>query len=618
MDSRVKDDEPEVPPAGSKTVLREGRTHVSSITAREERYESLKGSVIMMVDDEPTTLDVLELFLQGEGYVKLVKTTDSTHALERVRSEKPDVLLLDLMMPHVSGLDLLTAIRGDEDLERLPVIILTSSTESETKLRALELGATDFLAKPVDPSELALRLRNTLAAKSYQDHLTYYDGLTGLPNRRLFLECLDRSLGRAGAASGYAVLRLTVDRFEQINEALGHRVGNALIGEVAARFERGMNSVDDLDLLGPNGGSSPLSHGGGDEFLVCVAGGSTVNRAARLARRLLVALAPPFRIEGHDLSVTASIGIALSPKDGDEAETLIAHAGIAMVRARRGGGNDYHYYSSEFKAESMERLRLENDLRKAAGRDELSVHYQPKFDLRTGKPVGAEALMRWSHPELGLVPPTRFIPIAEESGVIESLGDWMIAAVCRQSREWRAAGGDPLPVAVNVSIRQFRTGRLPHTIRSCLGENGLSGYDLVLEVTESLLIEDPDRTVEMLHEIKDLGVRISVDDFGTGYSSLSYLKRLPLDELKIDRAFVSAIPDDADGVAIVGAIIAMAHSLGLVVVAEGIENDAQRTFLAERGCDLGQGFLLGRPLPPREWALRFGGDRRDCGPFDEV
>jgi len=601
--------EPVEPLAATRpgTVSREDLGDPDGTGELEEQGESLKGSTIMMVDDEPTTLDVLEMFLQGEGYEHFVTTSDSTRALELLRAEKPDVLLLDLMMPEVSGLDILRQVRSDRELRRIPVLILTSSSEAQTKLQALELGATDFLAKPVDPSELALRLRNTLAAKAYQDHLTYYDGLTGLPNRRLFVERMDRALRRVEPGDECAILRISLDRFKPINEALGHRVGDALLEDVAERLERCIRSGDFLGILGGNGGASPLSRGGGDEFLVCLSGAGPVDHAARVARRILAALPQPFRAEGQDLFVTASIGIALFPTDGEDIESLLAHAGIALVHAKQGGGNDYHFYTRALKIESLERLSLENDLRKAVGRDELMVHYQPLVDLASGRIAGAEALLRWQHPELGLIPPGRFIPLAEESGLIESLGEWTLAEVCRQSREWQAAGLRPLPVSVNVSSRQFRTRHLPETIRAVLRDGGLPGSRIVLEVTESLLIEDPQRMVDMLREIKELGVRISVDDFGTGYSSLSYLKKLPLDELKIDRSFVSGVPGSSDDAAIVDAIIAMAHSLGLVVVAEGVETDDQRRFLAERRCDLYQGFLVSRPVPPRDWARRFGG-----------
>jgi EAL domain-containing protein (putative c-di-GMP-specific phosphodiesterase class I) len=341
---------------------------------------------------------------------------------------------------------------------------------------------------------------------------------------------------------------------------------------------------------------------GGDEFLLFLPEVRSVDRAALIARRILSDLSEPFRLEGQDLFVTCSIGISLYPGDGEDAETLAGNAGVALSHAKQGGGSDYQFYSSSLNAESLERLSLENQLRGALERDELLLHYQPKLDVRSGEIIGAEALMRWQHPELGFLLPDRFIPIAEETGLIASLGEWALRAACRQNSAWQSAGVRPVfPVSVNVSSKQFRSGSLAETIREALQASGQEAKHLVLEVTESLLIENPEATLEMLREIREMGLKISVDDFGTGYSSLSYLKSLPLDELKIDGSFVSGVPDDADDVAIVTAIIAMAHSLGLTVVAEGVETEQQLAFLADQGCNEYQGSLSGMPVAPDQW-----------------
>jgi diguanylate cyclase (GGDEF)-like protein len=561
---------------------------------------------IMMVDAEPTTIDVLEAFLEGEGYTNFATTTDSRQALDLLESERPDVLLLDLMMPNVGGLEILRSIRNDQALKHTPVIILSSSTDAEAKLRALELGATDFLGKPVDPSELALRLRNTLNAKAYQDHLTYFDRLTGLPNRRLFVERIDRALQRARLNSmECAVLHIDVDRFKQINEALGYRFGDALLKAVAERLDHSVRLGDFLGTLAPDGENGPLSRAGGDEFLLFIPEVRSVDHAARIARRLLSDMSKPFCPEGQDLFLTSSIGIAVFPSDGKDAETLAGNAGIAMSHAKQRGGNRYQFYSKSLNAESWERLNLENQLRKALDRQELLLHYQPKVDVRTGRIIGAEALMRWQHPELGLVPPLRFIPIAEETDLIASLGEWALRTACQQNKVWQVAGFSPIRMSVNVSSKQFQPGRLLETMRGALQASGLEAKHLILEVTESLLIENRQATSDMLRGFKEMGLKISVDDFGTGYSSLSNLKSLPLDELKIDRSFVDGVPRDADDVAIVSAIIAMAHSLGLTVVAEGVEKEEQLAFLEDRGCDEYQGYLFSRPVAPNEWTALF-------------
>ena len=558
----------------------------------DSQLEVLKNATIMMVDDEETTLDVIEMFLQGEGYTHFVTTTDSTKALDLFAKNSPDVLLLDLVMPEVGGIEILEAIRADEALKHTPVIILTSSTDPQTKLAALELGATDFLAKPVDSSELALRLRNTLSAKEYQDRLAYYDALTSLPNRRLFLERLDRALRRSGAASQKCtILHIGLDRFKQINDTLGHSVGDALLKAVADRLQSCVRE--------------PVSRVGGDEFALLLPRVTDADGGAQVARRVLSSLTEPFCVGDHELFVTCSVGIALFPNDGGEVDTLLKHANVALSHAKRAGQSPIQFYRRSLNAKSEDRLSLESQLRKALDGDELLLHYQPKVDIKSGRIVGAEALLRWEHPKLGLLLPDKFIPIAEESDLIGSLSDWALREACRQSMEWIGRGFRPMSLAVNVSSRQFDASRLIETIRGALKESGLDGKFLVLELTESQLMENPQKTSYVLRELKRMGVKLSIDDFGTGYSSLTYLKRFPLHELKIDRSFISGIPGSAEDAAIVSAIIGLSHALGLSVVAEGVETTEQLEFLKEGGCDVYQGFLFAKPSPPSDWERVF-------------
>ena len=571
--------------------------------AEERPVEEVRAATIMMVDDEPTTIDVLEMFLQGEGYENFVRLTDSRLALEAISEQRPDVLLLDLKMPHVGGLEILQAMRDDEELRHIPVIILTSSTDAETKLQALEFGATDFLGKPVDPSELALRLRNTLEAKAYRDRIAYFDAPTGLPNRRLFMERLKPALRRAGEASAKcALLRIEIDRFRQIRDTLGQSVGDALLRASGERLEKCLDPAD--PTLPDECTAQLLSRVGGSEFVLALVGVGSAAHAAAFAKRALSVLAEPIWVDGQELFASASAGIGLFPDDGDSGERLMEQTGIATQHALRSGGNSYQFYNASLNAQSLERLGLETRLRRALERDELSLVYQPKVDVQSGRIVGAEALMRWQHPELGNVSPERFIPIAEETGLIGALGRWALVTACRQNDAWRRAGHPPIKVAVNVSSRQFRAGNVLEMIRS-LVSSGLDSSQLVLELTESAIMENPNETSATLRAIKELGVTISVDDFGTGYSSLSYLKRLPLDELKIDRSFVQGIPGDEDDVAIVTAVIMMAHSLGLRVVAEGVETPEQLALLRERGCDVYQGYLCSRPAAPEAWPALF-------------
>jgi diguanylate cyclase (GGDEF)-like protein len=570
------------------------------VTESDRQLGGLKSSAIMMVDDDPTTILVLETFLQGEGYENFLAATDSRRALDLLAERNPDVLLLDLNMPNVGGFEILESMRADETLRYIPVIILTSSTDAQTKLKALGLGATDFLSKPVDPSELALRLRNTLVAKAYQDRLAYFDGLTGLPNKRLFTERVDRALRRARYESAQcAVLHIELERFEQISDTLGNRVGDGLLKAIAVRLE---NCVRSGDLVGTPDMPEPrtLSRVGGHEFTLFLSSVGSAEQAERVAQRVVSSLAEPFCVEGDDLFVTCRIGIALSPDDGERIETLLRHA--RMSHTKQDGRKSYQFYSESLNAESLERLSIGNQVRMALDRKEMLLHYQPKVAVRTGRIVGAEALMRWQHPELGLVPPGKFIPIAEETGTIESLGKWALRTACRQNKAWQTAGFGPIRMAVNVSGKQFLHGDFVETVRGALESSGLEARDVVLELTEGTIMENPREASALLEQLKEMDLDISVDDFGTGYSALSQLKRFPLDELKIDRSFIQGIPRDADDSAIVTAIIVMAHSLGLSVVAEGVETEEQLAFLEDQGCDEYQGFLFSRPVPPAEWS----------------
>jgi diguanylate cyclase (GGDEF)-like protein len=573
-----------------------------------DRSASCLSATLLMVDDEPTTIDVIEMFLQAEGYERLIPVSDSRRAFATIAEERPDVVLLDLNMPEVGGLEILQAIRADEALEHVPVIILTSSADADTKLRALELGANDFLAKPVDPSELVLRLRNTLAAKAYQDQLQYYDRLTGLPNRRLFSERLGQVLGTSRRTSDQcAVLTIALDRFRQINDTLGRAVGDTLLSSAADRIAKSVAADSPVQPASGNP-NRLLARVGGDEFAWMLSGTSVVEEADRVARRLHSRLQEHFELDGRELFTSCSIGIACFPDDGDHAEDLLANAGIALSHAERAGGSGIQFYNPSLNVRSAEKLDLESQLRRALDRDEIALHYQPKVDIGTGRIVGAEALMRWQHPEMGNVPPDRFIPIAEESGLIASLGEWALRTACRQARVWQDAGL-PLRVSVNLSAMQFHAGGIDEVVRSALRDSGLEGSRLMLELTESMIMENVQETSETLRSFKDIGLALSVDDFGTGYSSLSYLKRFPLDELKIDRSFVQGVPADGDDAAIVTAIVGMTHSLGLKVVAEGVETPEQLAFLRDRGCDEYQGYLCSKPVAAEEW----GGLLEDAG-----
>ena len=567
----------------------------------DELYAALRDATVMMIDDEPTTIEVLQAFLESEGYKRFTTTSDSTRAMEMIVSENPDVLLLDLHMPQVTGFDILTMLRRDARFRHTPVIVLTSATDSDTKLKALQLGASDFLAKPVDSSELALRLRNTLAAKAYQDRLTFYDSLTGLPNRRLFMDRLLWSLRCAKRENSRGlILHIDLDHFKKINDTLGHEIGDSVLVEVGRRLQ---GSVPAFAGDGNDGADSQpvLARVGGDEFNLLLPIVTRVENAVRAAGKILAAMKEPFSIDGHEVFLTASIGVAIFPDDGDSADALLKHTGVAMNQAKRQGRNTYEFYSPKMNARASELLKLENELRRALDRGELLPFYQPKVDIHSGRIAGAEVLLRWNHPQRGFVSPVEFIPLAEENGMIVEFGEWILWAACRQNKAWQAAGLPSVRVAVNVSARQFRDGSFLETLRQALGGSGLDPQFLTLELTENTIMENAQENLDTLHAIKKMGVKLSVDDFGTGYSSLSYLKQLPLDELKIDRSFIIGIRSENDDAPIVTSIISMAHSLNLRVVMEGIETERQLTFCRERGCDEYQGFLFSKPVPSHEF-----------------
>ncbi len=579
---------------------------VSPATRSHDRWERLRDAVIMMVDDEPITIEVTQIYLEEAGYSRFVATHDPQKTLDLIRSERPDLLLLDVVMPDIDGFEILHAMDEANLLEDVPTIVLTSSTDAETKLRALELGATDFLSKPVDPSELVLRVRNSLATKAYRDRLAHYDLLTGLPNRQTFLNRLDWAVQHAlrHKQTG-AVLHIDIDGFKQVNDALGPEQADELLREIADRIGTCVRGTDTLGRAENEGRQPSLSRLAGDEFVVLLPVIAHTSNAAQVAQRVLDAIAEPISLAGQELQITCCIGISTYPENGKDVNSVVANASAAMHQAKRLQKNSYQYYSSEFNAGALQKLTLATELRKAIEHDELNLFYQPKLSVRDGRLCGAEALVRWQHPQRGLVSPGEFIPIAEETGLIVPLGEWVLRAACAQARAWQAAGLHIPRIAVNVSSEQFRQGSLLQTLEQILAQTGAEASQLVVEITEGVIMENADANIRVLQAMKTLGVGLSMDDFGTGYSSLSYLNRFPIDELKIDRSFVAEVAQPGDYSAIVSAIIAMAHSMSLIVVAEGVEHQHQLQFLRGQGCDEYQGFMISRPVPAEEFSARF-------------
>jgi EAL domain-containing protein (putative c-di-GMP-specific phosphodiesterase class I)/PleD family two-component response regulator len=573
--------------------------HDPAIPAAPAPLGALLGSKIMMVDDEVLMTDLIQTYLEDQGYTDFVVTNDPCQALALLRQEDPGVLLLDLMMPGMSGFEVLEAMRADPALRYTPVIVLTASSGADAKLRALQLGATDFLAKPVDESELVLRVRNTLAFRQYHLQQINFDRVTDLPLQRQFDRNAEILLQQRTLVGGWvALFSLQVPEYRQLRESVSEAAADEFARMLARRLNRFAHDQGALTLTG-----KPVSHPlrvgrlGADHFALLFEGQRDAGAVEALAKRLLAVLAEPVVLDGHEIVTMPWIGIAVSDDGGSTAETMRTSAELAATHARSQGVAQFEFASPELNAASYERLKLGSQLRGAVQRGELRLHYQPKVQLASGAILGAEALVRWQHPELGLLAPGQFIALAEELGLISRIGEWVITQACADAARWPTGPAGELTLSLNVARPQFESGDLCNVLRRAIAASGIAACRIVVELTESMLMDNVLGGIALMHEIKALGVTLSIDDFGTGYSSLSYLKRFPLDELKIDRSFVGDLPGQPADVAIVRTVIELGHSLGMRVTAEGVETEAQRDCLRQLDCDDYQGFLFSRPVP---------------------
>ncbi|AKJ26910.1 putative bifunctional diguanylate cyclase/phosphodiesterase [Caldimonas brevitalea] len=483
------------------------------------------------------------------------------------------------------------------------VWVVEDLSEQWRGLQRLQQRQRELEARVQERSE-ALGLANAQLRQEIEDrqvaeeqlrHLAEHDRLTGLPNRRVFEVRLQQALRDAEAQDGtVALLYMDLDRFKTINDSLGHVIGDRLLRRIAERARRSLRSGDTMTRLG------------GDEFVMLLPSLRGAGDAALVASQLIEEVSRPYLLEGLELRVTPAVGISLFPDHGRDGEALIAQASAAMYQAKSKGLRNYLFYAGESDAPSSQRLLLENDLHRAIERGEFVLDYQPRYELGSGRLCACEALLRWQHPARGRVSPAEFIPLAEETGLVVAIGEWVLRECCRQIARWAARGLRLCPVSVNLSARQFHRVELLGTLRSALDETGIDPRLLEVEITETTLMHNTDETLAILEQLHRLGIKVSVDDFGTGYSSLAYLKRFPVDLLKIDRSFVNDVVHDADDAVIVSAIIGLARSLQLRVVAEGVETSEQVEFLKRRGCDEVQGFWFSRPLPPAELEPLFG------------
>ncbi|QYG09040.1 bifunctional diguanylate cyclase/phosphodiesterase [Janthinobacterium sp. PAMC25594] len=680
--------------------------------------------LVLVADDDPVMRLLMRQMLTQVG-LDVIEAEDGVQALASYKHSGPDLVMLDVDMPALDGFAVCREIRRQEVGGTVPIIMVTGGDELEAVTRAYEVGATDFISKPINwpilghrvlyvlrasdaiarlriadahnravlaaipdtffrlnregfyldyeqghdasagfslsdcvgshirdvlPPEIAARLLDKAHAVLATQHigsvdytlthedstrhfearlvatgadevlglvrdiserkrteeqirrLAYCDSLTGIPNRQAFLETLERELLRSKEHDKkFAVLFMDLDAFKRINDTLGHDVGDHLLKVVSERLRETIRPSDlvlraEHEFEASFGGSN-LARLGGDEFTILIPDLERVEDALNVAHRVKEAMRRPFMIEAHEIFVTASIGISLYPEDGEDCNSLLKYADTAMYHAKNCGKNNAKLYSSSLTMEIMSHVKMEVGLRKALQNNELYLLYQPQIDVPSTQIVGVEALIRWRHPERGIISPTEFIPLAEETGLIVPIGEWVLRTACNQAKAWQSDGGRAIRMAVNLSAKQFKDENLMQIVLSALADTGLDARLLELELTEGTLMDDARATMVTLEQLRGIGVYLSIDDFGTGYSSMNYLKRFDVRALKIDKSFIAGLPQDTENAAITRAIIAMAHGLKMVVVAEGVETDEQLLMLEEYGCDMAQGYFLGHPSP---------------------
>jgi diguanylate cyclase (GGDEF)-like protein len=524
--------------------------------------------------------------------IRVLAAGSLEEAFSLSKDASPDCILIG---ESVSGFDLsrISSLARPSGGPAVPVVVIAETDSADQVVATLRAGAFEVLSKSgLAGPESYRAVRNALEASRMRRALERAgvdpeeDPVTRLPSRRLFLEKLAAALSIKEEGRSVGVLLIGIDGFKGINSGFGFDVGDELLRIVAGRLRHCVRNAD------------TLARWGGDEFAVLLESMSRPEDAPFVAQRILYALSRPFSRHGQDFYLTASVGIALHPADGVDVSSLIQHANAAMYRVKLLGGNNYYVYSAQMNVHLSDRLAMANRLRGAAKREEFVLHYQPQFDVRDGKVVGLEALLRWNDSGRGQRSPAEFIPVLEETGLIVSVGEWVLRKACTQARAWQFAGLSHLRVSVNLSPKQFREKELSRTVQSILRETGLDPGSLELELTESVLMDDQKYSVAVLDELKDLGALIALDDFGTGYSSLGVLKQFPVDTLKIDRSFIRDLGEDEEDRAICSAIVNLGQALKLQVMAEGVETEAQVGILREQGCHLIQGFLFARPMPP--------------------
>ena len=580
---------------------------------------------ILIVDDERFYIDLLVELLAPQYRTIVVRNGEK--AIEQASAEpKPDLILLDIELPGIDGYEVCRRLKKNIVTLEIPIIFLTVKANVNDEIRGFELGAVDYIYKPISHPILQARVKNHITLKNALEatrkqaddlrilvdektqelskkvtenqeaveklrYLANYDPLTRLPNRVLFKEQLTKLCKQALQNNLLvAVLLIDLDRFKQVNDSMGHHMGDELLQMVALRIQNCLRKVDILARLG------------GDEFTVALSDLRHQDNAASVAQKIVSTLNKPFDLEGRNVHISASIGITIFPNDNDDLNSVLQNADMAMYQAKNKGKDTFEFFTSGLTALAQKHIELNDELRSALAKDQFQLYFQPIIDLSTDRIVGAEALLRWNHPTRGVIKPSEFLSIAEETGLICKISEWVFKSACEQAQQWRSKNLDDFYITVNASPREFGIKTdFVSKIMKILEASKLPPERLKVEITESLMMENLIDTIDKLKKIKQLGVGISVDDFGTGYSSLSYIRQFPVDTLKIDHSFVNEVTTNADDAKLIQAIIAMAEALKLLVIAEGVESIEQLQFLKAQGCQFAQGYFISPPLPLQQF-----------------